>query len=56
MARDSVIVADAFDMADRVITFLLGADDTYKTTETGTKSEGGITSTRTACQYGWKAK
>ncbi|KAK9087527.1 hypothetical protein Syun_029921 [Stephania yunnanensis] len=35
-------------MADRVIAFLSGADDTYETTGTNTQSEGGTTSTGTA--------
>ncbi|KAK9140324.1 hypothetical protein Scep_010005 [Stephania cephalantha] len=56
MARDNVTVADAFDMADRVIAFLLGADDTYETIGTTTQSEGGIISTGVAHQYGQKGK
>ncbi|KAK9087460.1 hypothetical protein Syun_029854 [Stephania yunnanensis] len=36
MARDSVIVVEVFGMADHVIAFLSGADDTYETTRTAT--------------------
>ncbi|KAK9118913.1 hypothetical protein Scep_017006 [Stephania cephalantha] len=49
-------VVDAFDMADRVIAFLSGAEDTYESTETATQSEGGTTSTMAARQYGRKGK
>ncbi|KAK9148740.1 hypothetical protein Scep_007497 [Stephania cephalantha] len=56
MDRDSVTVADAFDMVDRVIAFLSGAEDTYESTRTATQSEGGTTSTVATRQYGKKGK
>ncbi|KAK9083512.1 hypothetical protein Scep_029983 [Stephania cephalantha] len=56
MDRDNITVADAFDMVVRVIAFVSGADDTYKTTGTATQSKGGTRSTGAACQYGQKGK
>ncbi|KAK9128686.1 hypothetical protein Syun_017483 [Stephania yunnanensis] len=54
--RDGVTVANAFDMADRVIVFLSAADDTYETTRIATQSEKGTTSTEAAHQYSRKGK
>ncbi|KAK9132749.1 hypothetical protein Scep_012277 [Stephania cephalantha] len=55
MARDIVTVVDAFDMADRVITFFSRADNTYETIGTATQSEGGTTSTETAVNIAGRA-
>ncbi|KAK9109338.1 hypothetical protein Sjap_017398 [Stephania japonica] len=42
--RENVIVDDAFEMANQVIAFLSGCEDTYQTTVSGCHSEGGTTS------------
>ncbi|KAK9105755.1 hypothetical protein Scep_022599 [Stephania cephalantha] len=56
MDRDNVTVVDAFDMADRVIAFLSGGDDTYETTGTATQSKRRNNIHRAARQYGRKGK
>ncbi|KAK9140083.1 hypothetical protein Scep_009764 [Stephania cephalantha] len=56
MDKDNVTVVDVFDMANRVIAFLSGADDRYETTGTATQSEGGTRSTGATHQYGRKGK
>ncbi|KAK9114135.1 hypothetical protein Syun_020932 [Stephania yunnanensis] len=56
MDMDSVTVTGTFDMADRVVAFHLGVDDTYETTGIATQREGGTTSTGATCQYGQKGK
>ncbi|KAK9105020.1 hypothetical protein Scep_021864 [Stephania cephalantha] len=56
MDRDNVTVVGTFDMAGRVIAFLSGVNDAYKTTGIATQREGGTPSTGAARQYGQKGK